>query len=504
MSDVVLIEPPYWERKKKPREQPQLGLAYIASYLEKCGFSVNIIDASLEDLSPEQIVEQVIEMSPRVVGITGCTDDRMGMIEIINVVRDRCGVEVLIAAGGPHFSYTAEDALRNIPALDVVAIGQGEYTMAELVESHRAGKQNIDYGAIRGIAYRENGVVSFSPPRDVIADLNEMPSPAWHLFDMERYQGIMSAGAPFRAIGVLSSRGCPYSCSFCANSLTKKFKYMEPSVFVDQVEFLMEKYGIEAFNFLDDSFMANRKHAENICKEIIARGLDIKWYCSIRVDRAAKDKELLALMQKAGCIAVGFGVEFASDDVLKHVSKNTTVAMIEAALRNVKDLGFPYITLFQINSLPGQTRENTVQAQMNMNRFHEILYGEYPYAVFRGALARLYPGTELTTVAQEQGLLEKDFQWNAYYRNPNAEKYDDWLIGCWSVPNYENEDLSIEEIDRILRRTQLKLSLRRIRNKKMIVPLMKSLCSPAKWKHLAHAAGIRRARSSRKPTAPPM
>ena len=155
---------------------------------------------------------------------------------------------------------------------------------------------------------------------------------------------------------------------------------------------------------------------------------------------------------------------------------------------------FPYVSLFLITSLPGQTRENTVQAQLNLNRYHEILYGEYPYSVFRGALARLYPGTELTNVAQNQGLLDEDFQWNAYYKNPNAEKYNDWLIGCWSVPNYETRDLSIEDIDRVLKRIQVKLYLRRVREKKMIGPLVKSLFSPAKWKHVMQAAGVRRAR----------
>ena len=494
MTDVILIEPPYWERKKKPREQPQLGLAYIASYLEKNNHSVKIIDASLEDLSPGQIAEQVASDGARIVGITGCTDDRFGIIKIIESIRNRCGEDTLIVGGGPHFSYTAEDALTNIPALDVVAIGQGEITMVELVAGFRSPKEDIDYADIRGIVYRENGQVVFTPQREIIDDLNEMPGPAWHLFDMEKYQGIMSAGAPFRAIGVVSSRGCPFSCSFCANSLSKKFKYLEPSVFVDEIEFLMEKYGFEAFNFQDDSFMANRRHAESICNEIISRNLDIKWYCSLRVDRASKDKELLRLMKKAGCIALGFGVEFPSDDVLKHVSKNTTVTMIEAAMRNVKELEFPYVSLFLITSLPGQTRENTVQAQLNLNRYHEILYGEYPYSVFRGALARLYPGTELTSVAQNQGLLDEDFQWNAYYKNPNAEKYNDWLIGCWSVPNYETRDLSIEDIDRVLKRIQVKLYLRRVREKKMIGPLVKSLFSPAKWKHVMQAAGVRRAR----------
>jgi hypothetical protein len=206
-------------------------------------------------------------------------------------------------------------------------------------------------------------------------------------------------------------------------------------------------------------------------------------------------------MKKAGCIALGFGVEFPSDDVLKHVSKNTTVKMIESALQNVKEVGFPYITMFLITSLPGQNKANTVQAQMNLNHFHEILYDEYPYKVFRGALARLYPGTELTSVAQKQGLLGEDFSWNTYYRNPNTDRYNDWLIGCWSVPNYENQDLTIQDIDRILARTQLHLSLRRIWEKKSILPFIKSVSSPTKWRNFIRSAAVWRIRQRKKSAA---
>lgn len=287
-TDVVLIESAYYLRWKKTREQPQLGLAYIAAYLEKKGLKVKIIDAALDDLSPQQVAKRVKAFKPMAVGIYGCSDDRVGIIKTIEAIRHQCP-EVLIVGGGPHFSYTAEDALLNIPALDVVVIGEGEFTMLELMKEFSPGKKQFNFRKIKGLAYRDQGEIVFTPSREPIADLNAMPPPAWHLFEMKRYQGIMSARAPYRAIGLISSRGCPYACVFCANALNKRIRYLKPSRFVDEIEYLRDRYGFEAFNFQDDSFTANRQQVENICQEITSRKLKIKWYCSLRVNRVEKE-----------------------------------------------------------------------------------------------------------------------------------------------------------------------------------------------------------------------
>lgn len=489
MTDVVLIEPPYYRREKKAREQPQLGLAYIAGYLEEQDVQIRIIDAALNDLSPQQIAEQVKVLNPFVIGITGCTEDRFGMIKTIQIVRNKCK-DALIVGGGPHFSCTAEDALINIPALDVVVVGEGEYTMAELVHEFSSNRKHADFKQIKGIVYRQdaNHIIR-TALREPIRDLNTLPSPAWHLFEMDRYQGTMSANAPYRAIGVISSRGCPYSCIYCANSL-KKVRYLAPSRFVDELEHLRDTYGFQAFNFQDDSFTINRKHVKEICNEILSRQMNIKWYCSLRVDRA--DKDLLQLMKEAGCVALGFGIEFPSDDVLKRIKKIITVQMIENALQNVAEVGFPYIRMFLMNSLPGQSRINTIRAQLNINRFHEILYGNYPYSIFKGGLTTLYPGTEITRLAEEQSnVFPPDFSWNRYYKNPHSvELFNEWRIGSWSTSNYENENFSLQEIKQTLQETESYLYIQKIRYYKSIWGLFRILINPRRWKMFRDATSV--------------
>lgn len=486
MTDVVLIAPAYYYRKKKVREQPQLGLAYIAAYLEEAGINVSVIDAAIYSLSSEKIAEQVKQFNPIVVGITGCTDDRYGMIETIQAIRNVCK-DVLIVGGGPHFSYTSEDALKNIPALDIVVVGEGEETMLQLVREFQSDRNLSNCQEIKGITYRRNSdEIARSAIREPIRDLNTLPRPAWHLFEIDKYQGIMSAGAPYRSIGIISSRGCPYLCVYCSNSLNRKVRYINPVRFVDECEFLMHQYGFQAMNFQDDSFTVNRNHTSAICNEILFRKLKIKWYCSLRIETAAQDKELLKLMKKAGCIALGFGIEFPSDDVLIKIQKNLSVQVIKVALQNTAEVGFPYVNMFLMNSMPGQTRLNTIQAQLNINLFKEILYGEYPYTCHKGALARMYPCTELTILGEKQGLLPTNFSWNSYFENPRTKKGDDF----WSMPVYENKYFPVKKINQTVKETTSYLKVLDMVNNGKIKSIILSIVNPFKWKMFFNAARI--------------
>lgn len=466
MTDVILIEPGYYKRKKKTREQPQLGIAYIAAMLEQEGMKVAVIDASIENLSSKSIAETVRKLNPLVIGIGGCSDDRLGMAETIAELRLRCQ-EALIVGGGPHYSHTAEDALKNISELDVVVVGEGEHAMLELVKRYAPNCSHEIFGDVAGIAFRSSdGKIIHTQKHRILPELDALPRPAWHLFPMSRYQGVMSAGAPYRAIGIMSSRGCPFLCSFCANSLNRQVRYMSASRFVDEAQHLVDRYGFQALNFQDDSFSASTSHAREICLELLKRSIHLKWYCSLRVDHAAEDSDLLFLMKEAGCVALGFGIEFASDEILKKIEKNTTVEMIESALRNVALVRFQHVALFLMNSLPGQNHMNTIEGQLNLNRFHEILYGKYPYRCFNGGWTRLYPGTKLTAEARIKGnVFPPGFSWNTHYCSPYSEYLS---LNSWSIPRYEDPHFPIRKIRNTLSGIEAYLQAR---NSLMVQPI---------------------------------
>lgn len=477
--DIVLIEPPYDRRTPKPRSQPQLGLAYIASYLEQNGITVKIIDGCLDGgLTPLAIAEKVAICSPMAVGLTCCTDDRFIAIDILREIKNK-NKQILAIAGGPHFSQTANDALQQIPEIDVVCLSEGEMIVAELLRSYSRNRSFDSFYDVRGIAFRGGGQIVVTKPREPIANLDIMPAPAWHLFEMEKYTGSMSAGAPHRAIGLISSRGCPYSCIFCCNR-NKKVRYLSPKRFVDDVQYVMEKYGFTAFNFVDDSFTSNSRHVKDICDEIICRGLDLKWYCSLRLESAARNIELLRRMKDAGCIALGFGVEFAHDEVLKAMRKNVTFDVMKEGLRNVKKVGYPYITIFRQNSFPGQNLKNTLEGYANLLQLHQIIYGANKTNVSLGGWIRVYPGTEIEILAKRQKNIFPDgFSWNRSFRSKYADTINKKY---WSVPLYRQISFPLERITFAQKIFRSYIRISSVIKAGRISAIIKILFDPRRWK----------------------
>lgn len=439
--DIVFVQLPRYKRKKNKRVQPQLGVAYMASYLLQEGFDVGIIDGEVNDYSLDEVLERIIKLRPMAVGITTPTEDRFNAIDLANMVKARAP-EIFVLVGGPHFSYSAQDALENVPGIDAVVIGEGEFTGAELLRTFERTKRTDQFHDVEGCAFREDkDSIIITPRRNQLVDPNEMPNPAWHLYDLYKYNCWLSVEEKTRAIGLISSRGCPYLCSFCSNSLNRKVRYRQPEHFVDEVQMLHEEYGFPGLNFQDDSFTANTKHVERICHEILKRNLKIRWYCSLRVNNTTK--ELLELMKEAGCVALGFGVESGSDRVLKLIKKGTNTEMIRRTLNLTSQVGFEHVFLFMMFSLPGETLEDIRIGSDFENEMKELLYGYRGPKILLGGVTYIYPGTELEQIARENGnVFPPDFAWNRYFETDRAKLFRTNPY----VPHFENPGLPLEAI----------------------------------------------------------
>lgn len=492
MPDVVLISAAYDRRPRMDREQPQLGLAYIAAYLRSRNIAVEILDAALDNLSPAQAAQWAAERSPRIAGFTTTSIDRFWTIETIQALRAN-DPRVFIVGGGPHFMYTAADALECVPELDAVAIGEGELLLAELAEALSADGGRADLSAIAGLAWRPEPSPSpprINAPRSPIADLNALPDPAWDLFPMERYDGVMSADAPYRAIGLISSRGCPYNCAFCSNSLTRRVRYMAPDKFLNQLAGVSERYAFPGLNFQDDSFTANEKHVRAICEGMLDRKMKLKWYCSLRVSTAARSPELLELMKEAGCIALGFGVEYPDDAVLKAIQKNLTVETMHAAMRNVARVGFPHVKLFLINSLPGQNRLNSLKSRLIYNELLEMLEGRKSYKPKRGSYTFICPGTALERIAREQGnVFPPDFRWNRPYETPYRKQLG---LEFSSMPIFENPAFPLDAVQRAHRDLSGYLRWKKIVEQRKWAAAFEAALRPKGWRMLRQAWSVSR------------
>lgn len=432
---IILLNPPAGKRSKD--DLPILSIGYIASALEKGGYTVKIIDSAVYNYSNSETVQAVLNERPDAVGITCISGNRLNAIEIIKNIKDR-NKNIFIFGGGRHFHHVWYDSLKNIPALDVIVRGEGEITAVELLNNY-FNSQNLK--GVLGIAYREDGKIIVNNDRSIIQNLDDISWPAWHLFDLNAYTATLDCFDDIKSIGVISSRGCPNQCTFCANASFWNFlRLRSPKDFVDEVEFLHKKYGYYGFHFWDDTITIVRSHILGICDEILERKLDILWYARARVNTV--DEEILEHMKRAGCRVIGFGIESGSKKVLESIKKNTNLNQIDKAIYLCSKLGIITKNFF-IYGLPGENEEDLIKTKKLMLKLRGIGARFKTSVHSTGVLMPiLFPGTEMTVQATEEGIMPENFDWSSpIYIDRNAKFGLDPLL-----PIYEKSSFPIEKV----------------------------------------------------------
>lgn len=409
---------------------PPLGLGYIASSLEAAGFSVTLIDGVRYDFSLDKALELIKQEKPDVVGFSATTQARLKAAELIR--RVKVATRALTVAGGAHFHATCFGALAAIPELDVVVKGEGEITLPELARAF-AGKG--DFGIVNGIVYRDNGRIVETRERAPIADLDALPMPAYHLYNLSKYTCTLE-GTKIPAIGVISSRGCPNNCIFCANRVLRKqtLRFRSPSKFVDEIAFLKRTYGYQAFDFWDDTLTMSKEHVTAICQELLKRKLAIRWFARARVNTVSKN--ILALMKKSGCFEIAYGIESGSEKILKVINKGATLQQAREAVRLAVEAGLR-VSNFFIVSLPEETLNDIDETLKTIGEFRRLKNTRNYYC-----FAMIYPGTDLEARARQEKLLPDNFNWHApFFCERNKIVGNDPTIPC-----YERRELTLEQI----------------------------------------------------------
>jgi radical SAM superfamily enzyme YgiQ (UPF0313 family) len=245
--------------------------------------------------------------------------------------------------------------------VDFVAVGEGEFTTLEL---YRCLNALENYESIDGLGFKKNGQILVNRPRKLIEDLDSLPFPSWHLMDPSLYppspQGFFFHSHPIAPI--MTSRGCPYSCTFCASCgfWKRKYRVRSPANVLSEIIMLTEKFGVNEFQILDDNFTLHKQRALKICEGIIDAKLDITWNLpnGIRVDRV--DRELLRKMKQAGCQYVTLGIESASQKILDRVKKNINLHQVKKAADLCRQEHL-IVGGFFIFGLPYETRETALE-----------------------------------------------------------------------------------------------------------------------------------------------
>ncbi len=411
MREVLLIDTACITGfKEKRRVGTSLGIGYIAGVLSHEGISTSILDLEIErkyllykGLTPPQIPraaadrlrKRISEIKPKIVGLATYTRHHGVGIKTAKMCKE-IDPDIKVILGGHHVTFMAEDTLR-APWVDVVVRGEGEYTMLELCRHFLENKGALE--EIKGIYYRDNGRVKSTPKRPLIHRLDELPFPV----------RTTASPAGLRGFGehlIISARGCPGRCTFCANRAFSNSNYRMRSAenVVDEVEYLAVEKGCKRVVFVDDSLTADKERLIKICTLLIKKELNVQWICASRVDTI--DDELVALMKRAGCRQMGFGAESGSQKILDDLRKGITVEQIEKAVRLVNASGLEASLSFFIGS-PQESRETALETI----DFAAHLRKEYNCKVIV-LRALLLPGTVMYKQALKMGLTTEQVDYN--------------------------------------------------------------------------------------------
>ncbi len=416
-AKIALVNPPILKGVYHHQLFLPIGLAYLAAVLKAKQHEITVIDCPAMEIDHEKLRSELASFKPEVVGITSMTPTIQSTLMSASATKKACP-DALVAVGGPHATFMDREILEQEAAVDVVVRGEGEQTLLEMAQNVAHSKR---LNKVDGITIRCSGQIVRTADRPFIHNLDELPYPAYEYFELNKYRLFGKLFLP-----IITSRGCPYQCSFCTTSriLGKEYRARSPKNIVDEMEFLKNTYGADAFTFYDDTLTLDKNRIFRICEGIKTKKINLPWDCQTRVDQVSK--EILIKMRETKCQQVFFGVESGCQEVLDAVKKRTTVEQNAKAIRLAKEVGL-FVAISVIIGYPGENREMLEQT-LNFIRNAE------PDDVYL-CVATPYPGTELRRLVEDKG----------FKMSP------DWGLYDTVTPVFENPLLPAEHIIKLRR-----------------------------------------------------
>jgi len=424
---ILLLRPPatYPSGAARPSVGLPVGLLYVAAVLENAGHAVEILDAQVNVEVPvsrdpagrtrlglpwEEVASRVRERRPDIVGITSLfTSQAENAVRAAEVARSAAPA-ALIVVGGNHPTVRPDDFFSKTDAVDIVCMGEGEYTMREIAEAVR---EERDVSRIPGTAVRGGDGARYNPARPPIGNLDELPFPAYHLARMEEYfllhqrgftdRPVAASRGAERAVSVITSRGCPFNCVFCSIHLHMGRKWRAHSVgyVLNHLDHLVSKYGVTHVHFEDDNLSASPRRFRELLEGFVRSGNRFTWDTpnGVRVDTLTK--EIVGDCVRSGCSYLIFGVESGNQKVLDGiVDKKLDLEDVKRAAAWCREAGLDAMSFFVIG-FPGETPQDmrdTVDFALGLQRNYDVSPGLF--------VATPLPGTRLEGIFLERGLME--------------------------------------------------------------------------------------------------
>ena len=402
-TDILLVRPV----NHSQQIVPQLSLGYLATSLRNENISVEILDCVKSGFNYTQFKEYVRECNPKVVGFQMFTVDMLSTKKSIKIVKD-INSSILAVVGGAQPSGAPEDTLKYLDKADYGFCGESEISLVKFMEAAFASKLDEQTAPdIPGLIWKNGKNIVINKP-EFIDDLDSLGFPSWDMLKPNTYPEAVQGYffEKFPVAGIIATRGCPYSCTFCSAKLINAQKIRKRSIphVIEEIQLLYKEYGIREIHVLDDNFSFYRDYIEGFCEELIKTNLKISWRCanSIRLDTVSQ--ELLKLMKRSGCYSVAFGIENGSDRILKKMKKKISLAEIEKSVKVTNDSGIDVNGSFIIG-YPGETEEEIKQT-LKFSRKLGLKLANF------NCLVPL-PGTEVYNDLVKAGKLN-DLNWEDY------------------------------------------------------------------------------------------
>ena len=383
------------DRKVYDVHHPPVGLMSLAAYVRESPVGattdVAILDSTIDYTTLEELRAQMERFAPDIVGLR-CLHLHTEQFHAITRMAKELASPALTIGGGPYPSAAPIQTLERDPSLDLVVVGEGEATLVDLLEAFRAGS---DLTAVPGVHYRDGGDVRASTPRAVIAELDVIPHPDWRSIDLRRYENLLGQAPIRRRLApVMTTRGCPYRCTYCHELFQKRFRVRSPQHLVEELKVLAD-LGVEDVSIIDDIFNLYPERVIEIFNLIARENLKFRFYYpnGLRGDRMTH--EVIDAMVEGGSVLFTYALESGSQRIQHYMKKLLRFEPFYDAVDYTIKKGV-MVDMFLMVGFPTETAEEARKTIDFVMQWDEICF---PYL----NVLNFFPGTEVYDDAMEAG-----------------------------------------------------------------------------------------------------
>lgn len=415
-QDVLLINPYKFDYEKGV----PIGIATIASCLQKYGIKTYLLDMNLNKINNKSLLFLIKKTKPLIIGIGTITCQVNEAYRLGRLIKKSIP-EVTLVYGGVHPTFVTEEAFKECMA-DFVVTGEGEQTLLELFKTLKSRKH--DFSKITGLAYKKKGIVFKNEPRQLVKNLNTLPFPTYYQLSLKDYNTDLHIHPYYKevAVDLVESRGCPNNCAYCATPQLyhQNVRLKDAKNIFAEIKSLYLKHGMKYFHFHDDNFLLDRKRVLKFCKLIKENNLEIVWLFLTDINTLKRNMDILPRLAEAGCVSIELGIENADTKILNRLGRHQDINYLPKLDKAIKKAGIVPLYLF-MSFLPGEDIDSIRKTSMlldKLSRGKQLNAIDFLISVHTrfgfGLFANPYPGSKFFLTAPKEGMVLSK-KWVEYY-----------------------------------------------------------------------------------------